>query len=124
MNRNEIFSMFKREMNNCEVSRLSGKCRKTVFKLRKMYNVATQASTTKNEAIEDLLTTRPKYNDTGRSKRKLNREMTDMHRDVRKSGQSISCETVADYVREKRAHGTKIIARDGCNSQFAMPQFW
>ena len=94
---------------------------------------------TKHEAIEDLLTTRPKYDATGRSKRKLTKEMTDiidkalldntfkmhvglrkqlklvtdMHRDVRKSGHSISYETVADYVREKRAHGTKVIARDG-----------
>lgn len=147
MNRNEIFSMFKREMNNCEVSRLSGKCRKTVIKLRKIYNVATQASTTKNEAIEDLLTTRPKYDARGRSKRKLTKEMTDiidkalldntfkmhvglrkqlklvtdMHRDVRKSGHSISYETVADYVREKRAHGTKVIARDGYIKQWYIP---
>lgn len=78
LNRNEIFSMFKREMNNYDVYRLSGKCRKTVIKLRNMYNVATKASMTKHEADEDLLTTRPKYDAAGRLKRKLTKEMTDI----------------------------------------------
>lgn len=147
MNRNEIFSMFKREMNNSEVSRVSGMCRKTIIKLRKVYDVAAQSSKTKNEAIEDLLTTRPKYDAAGRLKRKLTKEMTDiidkdlldntfkmhvglrkqlklvtdMHRDVRKAGHSICYETVADYVREKRTHGTKILAKDGYIKQWYIP---
>jgi len=147
MNRNEIFSMFRQEMNNSEVSITAGVGRKTIIKLHKLYDDAARSSKERNEAIEDLLTTRPKYDATGRQKRKLTKEMTDiidnalmdnifkmhvglrkqqklatdMHRDVRKAGLRISYGTVADYVREKRALGTKILAKEGYIKQWYIP---
>ena len=139
--------MFKREMNNSEVSRMSGVGRKTIIKLRKMYDEASRSSRESREAIEDLLSTRPKYDASGRPKRKLTKEMTDIidkvltdniikmhvgmrkqqklvtdiHRDVRKSGLRISYGTVADYVREKRALGTSILAKEGYIKQWYIP---
>ena len=126
--RNDIFSDFRRGLSNSEIAR-SHKCsRTTVIGLRKLYN-ATVADKEHPEALEDLLQSKPKYKDrevagpiltddikaiidadlnanavkVATGLKKQQKKATDIHADLNRAGYKVSYRTVARYVKSKRS---------------------
>jgi len=126
--RNDIFSDFRRGLSNSEIARNHKCSRTTVVGLRKLYN-ATIADNEHLEALEDLLQTKPKYKDrevdspvltddikaiidedlkanaikVATGMKKQQKKATDIHADLCRAGYKVSYRTVVRYVQGKKS---------------------
>lgn len=146
MVKNEIISLLRQGFNESQVARKKKFSRTTVRKWARIYHAAL-AQSSGDGTLEDFLCEKPKYNSSGRQKRKLSSSMmeyidnclkdnivksrtgrkkqqmlnSDIYEQLVKQGCDISYTTVSNYVKERKAQIIGQGSKEGFIKQWYVP---